>query len=253
MVQDSDRGCTRSHRASRIVMLGLSGIEEVHHGGLALMAEVKRKFFIVSIFMWTLPIAILYGFQHDWFPGKAFHRYLLIRSTPLNKQLARGLKCLDESTHWKTLSGARKETGSIMLERRREKEGEGRERLPLMVILHFYLEKRREKEGSVKRERPIDKPLNVNVNSVPVLKNFCFFLTLLMIIMRIAGFSHMSPYSQTLLSGLLAVVSVNIMLAFYVIMAMREPSGRHEPDPVFVAKAKASIKQTFPGGAAKQD
>jgi len=97
------------------------------------------------------------------------------------------------------------------------------------------------------------QPLNVNLNPVPVLKNFYFFLMLLMIIMCIAGFSHISPYSRTLLSGLLAVVSVNIMLAFYIIMAMREPSGRYEPDPVFVAKAKASIKQTFPGGAAKQD
>ncbi|XP_057520082.1 uncharacterized protein LOC130800512 [Amaranthus tricolor] len=97
------------------------------------MAQVSRKFFVASIFMWILPIAILYGFQHDWFPG----------------------------------------------------------------------------------------------------------------------FSHISPYSQTLLSGFMAVISVNIMLAFYICMAIKEPNDRHEPDPAFVAKAKASI--TKPSNAAKQD
>ncbi|KAK9689982.1 hypothetical protein RND81_09G095900 [Saponaria officinalis] len=92
----------------------------------ATMAGVPRKFFIASMFMWTLPIAILYGFQHAWFPG----------------------------------------------------------------------------------------------------------------------FSHISPYSLNLLSGLLAVVSVNVMLGFYIWMAMKEPTGKHTPNPAFVAKARASMKPT---------
>ncbi|KAL2937661.1 Vacuolar ATPase assembly integral membrane protein VMA21 [Bienertia sinuspersici] len=54
------------------------------------------------------------------------------------------------------------------------------------------------------------------------------------------GFSNMSPSTQTLLSGFLAVISVNVMLAFYIYMAMKEPTDRHEPDPTFVVKDKAS-------------
>ncbi|KAL9247407.1 hypothetical protein vseg_020842 [Gypsophila vaccaria] len=100
------------------------------------MAVVSRKFFIASLFMWLLPISILYGFQHAWFPG----------------------------------------------------------------------------------------------------------------------FSHISPYSLNLLSGLLAVVSVNVMLGFYIWMAMREPTDKHTPDPAYVAKAKASIKpMPKPAGGHKED
>ncbi|KAL9247406.1 hypothetical protein vseg_020842 [Gypsophila vaccaria] len=102
----------------------------------ATMAVVSRKFFIASLFMWLLPISILYGFQHAWFPG----------------------------------------------------------------------------------------------------------------------FSHISPYSLNLLSGLLAVVSVNVMLGFYIWMAMREPTDKHTPDPAYVAKAKASIKpMPKPAGGHKED
>ena len=57
------------------------------------------------------------------------------------------------------------------------------------------------------------------------------------------GVTHLSPHSLTLLSGLLAVVSVNIVIAFYIYMAMKEPSDKHEPDPKFVAEAKASVCQ----------
>ncbi|BFG28484.1 hypothetical protein CerSpe_147590 [Prunus speciosa] len=57
------------------------------------------------------------------------------------------------------------------------------------------------------------------------------------------GASDMSPYSLTLLSGFLAVISVNIVIAFYIYMAMKEPSDKHKPDPTFLAEAKASVSQ----------
>lgn len=52
----------------------------------------------------------------------------------------------------------------------------------------------------------------------------------------------MSPHSLTLLSGFVAIISVNIVIAFYICMAMKEPSNQHEPDPTFLAEAKASMK-----------
>ncbi|KAH7557378.1 hypothetical protein ACOSP7_027091 [Xanthoceras sorbifolium] len=58
------------------------------------------------------------------------------------------------------------------------------------------------------------------------------------------GSTNLSPYSMTLLSGFLAVISVNIVIAFYIYMAMKEPSDKHEPDPAFVAEAKASVNQS---------
>eukprot|EP00268_Persea_americana_P003531 TRINITY_DN11065_c0_g4_i4.p1 TRINITY_DN11065_c0_g4~~TRINITY_DN11065_c0_g4_i4.p1 ORF type:complete len:116 (+),score=23.40 TRINITY_DN11065_c0_g4_i4:254-601(+) len=59
------------------------------------------------------------------------------------------------------------------------------------------------------------------------------------------GSNQLSPYSQTLLSGFLAVVSVNLVIAFYIIMAMKEPSdNEHKPDPAFLAEAKSSINQS---------
>ncbi|KAK2993005.1 hypothetical protein RJ640_004517 [Escallonia rubra] len=57
------------------------------------------------------------------------------------------------------------------------------------------------------------------------------------------GSIHFSPYSGTLLSGLLAVLSVNVVIAFYIFIALREPSDKHEPDPKFLVEAKASVKQ----------
>ncbi|CAH9079708.1 unnamed protein product [Cuscuta europaea] len=54
------------------------------------------------------------------------------------------------------------------------------------------------------------------------------------------GMTDFSPYSVTLLSGFLAVISVNVVIAFYIYMAMRESSEKHEPDPKFLADAKAS-------------
>ncbi|KAL8136694.1 hypothetical protein V2J09_002695 [Rumex salicifolius] len=58
------------------------------------------------------------------------------------------------------------------------------------------------------------------------------------------GLKQMSPESQTLLSGFVAVISVNMVIAYYIYMALKEPSFKHEPDPTFVASAKASINQS---------
>lgn len=60
----------------------------------------------------------------------------------------------------------------------------------------------------------------------------------------IPGSTQLNPHSLTLLSGFLAVISVNIVIAIYIIMAMKEPSSKHEPDPTFLAEAKASINQS---------
>lgn len=51
---------------------------------------------------------------------------------------------------------------------------------------------------------------------------------------------------MTLWSGILAVISVNVVIAFYIYMAMKEPSGKLEPDLKFVAEAKASFQQSRP-------
>ncbi|KAK1440990.1 hypothetical protein QVD17_06826 [Tagetes erecta] len=63
------------------------------------------------------------------------------------------------------------------------------------------------------------------------------------------GSADMSPYSLTLLSGFLAVISVNIVIAFYIYMAMKEPSEKHEPDSKFLAEAEASVKQLVNEGS----
>ncbi|KDP23904.1 hypothetical protein JCGZ_27104 [Jatropha curcas] len=57
------------------------------------------------------------------------------------------------------------------------------------------------------------------------------------------GVTHLSPHALTLLSGFLAVISVNVVIAFYIYMAMKEPAEKHEPDPKFVSDAKASVSQ----------
>ncbi|CAA7405529.1 unnamed protein product [Spirodela intermedia] len=58
------------------------------------------------------------------------------------------------------------------------------------------------------------------------------------------GSSELSSSSQTLLSGFLAVLSVNLVIVFYIIMAMKEPStSQPQPDPAFLADAKASISK----------
>ncbi|KAG6422105.1 hypothetical protein SASPL_118668 [Salvia splendens] len=57
------------------------------------------------------------------------------------------------------------------------------------------------------------------------------------------GSASLSQESLTLWSGILAVISVNVVIVLYIISAMKEPSDKHEPDPRFLADAKASIKQ----------
>ncbi|KAK9049049.1 hypothetical protein SSX86_020121 [Deinandra increscens subsp. villosa] len=60
------------------------------------------------------------------------------------------------------------------------------------------------------------------------------------------GSADMSPYTFTILSGFLAVISVNVVIAFYIYLAMKEPSEKHEPDPKFVSEAEASVKHLTP-------
>lgn len=68
----------------------------------------------------------------------------------------------------------------------------------------------------------------------------------LSIVHFITGITDLSSSSLTLLSGFLAVISVNVVIAFYICLAMREPLEKHEPDPKFVSEAKASVKQFKP-------
>ncbi|XP_057532636.1 uncharacterized protein LOC130810549 [Amaranthus tricolor] len=67
------------------------------------------------------------------------------------------------------------------------------------------------------------------------------------------GISQLSPNHQTLVGGFLAVFSVNVVIAFYIYLAMKEPSDKHEPDPTFVAQAKASMNQTKSGSGEKEE
>ncbi|CAN1169358.1 hypothetical protein LINPERPRIM_LOCUS19770 [Linum perenne] len=59
----------------------------------------------------------------------------------------------------------------------------------------------------------------------------------------IPGITSMSPHSLTLVSGFVAVISVNLVIAFYIWMAMKEPVDKHEPDPAFVALAEDSVNK----------
>lgn len=59
-----------------------------------------------------------------------------------------------------------------------------------------------------------------------------------------SGVSQMSSSAQTLASGFLAVISVNLVIGLYIWMAMKEtPHQEPQPDPTFLADAKASINQ----------
>ncbi|KAG0449500.1 hypothetical protein HPP92_027259 [Vanilla planifolia] len=58
------------------------------------------------------------------------------------------------------------------------------------------------------------------------------------------GSSELSSSSVTLVSGFLAVLSVNFVIVLYIVMAMKEPTHpEHQPDPSFLAAAKASLNQ----------
>ena len=63
-------------------------------------------------------------------------------------------------------------------------------------------------------------------------------------IYKFAGNIAMSQKWHTLLSGLLAVLSVNVVIAVYIVMAMREPRSKAEPepDPVFASRARSSLQ-----------
>ncbi|GAV69232.1 VMA21 domain-containing protein [Cephalotus follicularis] len=63
----------------------------------------------------------------------------------------------------------------------------------------------------------------------------------------IPGSANLSPYSLTLLSGFLAVISVNMVIVFYIYMAMKEPLDKHEPDLAFLADAKVSVSRSTGG------
>ncbi|CAM8881839.1 unnamed protein product [Rhodiola kirilowii] len=68
------------------------------------------------------------------------------------------------------------------------------------------------------------------------------------------GSYEMDSYSLTLVSGFLAVISVNVVIAFYIFMAMKEPSDKHAPDTKFLAEAKASVNkivQSDDGGSSQ--
>ncbi|CAN8315582.1 unnamed protein product [Cochlearia groenlandica] len=61
------------------------------------------------------------------------------------------------------------------------------------------------------------------------------------------GSTTLSPHSLTLLSGFLAVVSVNVVIVFYICLALKEPVDKHKPNTLFVAAAKDSVKKFTTG------
>ncbi|WVZ90657.1 hypothetical protein U9M48_036939 [Paspalum notatum var. saurae] len=69
------------------------------------------------------------------------------------------------------------------------------------------------------------------------------------------GVSQMSSSAQTLASGFLAVISVNLVIGFYICMVMKETPHHQEPqpDPTFLANAKASISQPASSRASDDD
>ncbi|KAL1200327.1 hypothetical protein V5N11_034072 [Cardamine amara subsp. amara] len=67
------------------------------------------------------------------------------------------------------------------------------------------------------------------------------------------GSTTLSPHSLTLLSGFLAVVSVNVMIVFYICMALKEPADKHKPDPAFLAEAKDSVSKLTSGASSSED
>lgn len=60
------------------------------------------------------------------------------------------------------------------------------------------------------------------------------------------GMAALSPRWHTLCSGCLAVLSVNVIIALYIVMAMREPklAAEPQPDPTFASRARLSLQQT---------
>lgn len=68
------------------------------------------------------------------------------------------------------------------------------------------------------------------------------------------GSSELSSSSMTLISGFLAVISVNLVIVLYIVLAMKEPTNlQHQPDPSFLAAAKASINHPMSSGSNSED
>ncbi|KAL0907943.1 hypothetical protein M5K25_022400 [Dendrobium thyrsiflorum] len=68
------------------------------------------------------------------------------------------------------------------------------------------------------------------------------------------GSSELSSSSVTLISGFLAVISVNVVIVLYIVLAMKEPTNpQHQPDPSFLAAAKASINQPMSSASNSED
>ncbi|KAK8952594.1 hypothetical protein KSP39_PZI004725 [Platanthera zijinensis] len=68
------------------------------------------------------------------------------------------------------------------------------------------------------------------------------------------GSTKLSSSSMTLVSGFLAVISVNLVIILYIILAMKEPTNpEHHPDPSFLAAATASINQPISSGSNNGD
>lgn len=68
------------------------------------------------------------------------------------------------------------------------------------------------------------------------------------------GMASLSPRWHTICSGCLAVFSVNVVIAIYIVMAMREPRSVAEPqpDPTFVSRARSSLLQTQQEGLSSE-
>lgn len=43
------------------------------------------------------------------------------------------------------------------------------------------------------------------------------------------------------------MVSVNVVIVFYICLALKEPTDKHKPDASFVAEAKDSVKKLTSG------
>ncbi|CAN1120730.1 hypothetical protein LINPERPRIM_LOCUS921 [Linum perenne] len=64
------------------------------------------------------------------------------------------------------------------------------------------------------------------------------------------GLSKLSPHTLTLLSGLVAVISVNIVMGLYIYIAVKEPVlDKNELHSGFVVGAKASLGKHDKGKA----
>lgn len=43
------------------------------------------------------------------------------------------------------------------------------------------------------------------------------------------------------------MISVNVVIVFYIFLALKEPAAKHKPDASFVAEAKDSVKKLTSG------